>query len=448
MPHLTLDDLHLKLGVKMNRKKLIVLISSFFILTNVLIAGIPQFFQSSGSKSLALNGIYAAGVDGISNLSKNPAGLSYLKGRAIELSVYGKLGQNEYNNFNGNLFKSYRDDDVNIDFGAFWNVYNNITIGLDYNNSMQYKVNWPYATYTQGDSLSAILAFELFNEFSFTSINPSVSYNFGGFSLGISVNIVNIKHNLGFYQGDPNWENKEGGVPAYQVNYNSDSWAFGGTIGLLAEITNSINVGAYLKSPVNSTLKGTAETNLLGFIDSTDTKTSLSSDFQLPWILGCGIIYDVNEKLKLNIDAQYNLWSNTNSSQIYSFNNNLWQNRLSKTDTISGYSGSNTLLNYKNSLDAGIGLEYFANNDLTLRFGYRYSQTQFSESTYSMLYPSINQHWFSIGVGFWFEELYLDMAILYAMGIEKEIIQDKNQFFPGIYKGDAFLPSINIKYQL
>lgn len=447
LQHLIQDDMNMKFGEKMTSRIFTILLVGIYYLSTTISAGIPTFFPFSGSKTIALNGIYLAGNDGISSLSSNPAGLSQLNGRAIEVSIFGKLGQQEFSNNNGSIFKSFRDDDVSISIGSFWRIMDNLTIAIDYNNSIQYRVNWPFAKYIQGDSLSAVLAFDHSNDFLISSINPSVAYNFGNISVGISLNVINIKHKMGFYQGDPNWEAREAGIAAYQVNYNSDAWAFGGAFGIQANVMKDLRIGAFMKSSIIASLKGEAESNLLAFVDSTSSQSSLTSEFSLPWTIGFGLIYNINKNLKINADALYNLWSSTNSSQEYLFGNSLWNNRLSNTDSLSGYTGNNFQLNYKNSFDIGLGLEYFASKEITLRFGYRYSQSQLSETTYNMLYPSVDQHWFSMGVGFWFEELYMDLAIAYAASVEKSIPQKVNLFYSGSYKGNAFIPSVNIKYQ-
>ncbi|MCZ7602134.1 MAG: outer membrane protein transport protein [Melioribacteraceae bacterium] len=431
----------------MNSKKFKIFITLLFLIGTTITAGIPSFFPVSSSKSMSLNGIYAAGSDGISSLSTNPAGLSQLNGRAIEFSVFGRLGQQDYVNTNETLFRSFRDDDIGFNIGAFWKITDDVTVAVDYNNAVQYRVNWPFAKFFQGDSNSAVLAFDHFNDFSITSINPSAAVSFGNISVGASVNILNIKHKAGFYQGDPNWEATVAGLGGYQVDYSADAWTFGGTLGIQADLTTDLRIGAYVKSTISASLEGDAQSRMLTDLDSTVSKTSLSTDFELPWVFGLGVLYNLSDNLKLNVDALYSLWSGTQSVQNYSFGNEIWNNRFSSVDSISGYKAGQFQLQYENSFNLGVGLEYFPSSSVTLRFGYRYSQTHFSEATYNMLYPAVDQHWLSFGVGFWFEELYMDLAIAYAAGIERTVDQNSNFFYPGNYNGNAFVPSMNMKYQ-
>lgn len=431
----------------MNSKKFKILITILAVFATSIIAGTPSFFPVPSAKVISLNGIYIAGADGISAMSTNPASLAYLKGRALEVSIFGRLGQQDYVDQSGALYRSYRDDDIGINAGAFWNITDELTFGLDYNNSVQSKVDWPFAIFIQGDSSNAVLAFDHFNDYKVMSFNPSAAMKFGEFSIGLSVNILNIKHTMGFYQGNSDWESMEAGIAAYQVKIDEDAWAFGGTLGIQGYLTPELKIGAFLKSSITASLEGNAESRLFADLDSTDSKTSVSSDFELPWVVGLGLLYDVNSNLKLNVDATYSLWESTQENQKYKYSNSTWNNRFSSVDSLSGYTGNNFVLKYQNALNVGVGLEYDTQSDVVVRFGYRYSQTRNTEKTYSFLNPSVDQHWFSLGIGFWFEELYVDMAIAYGTSTERTISKNENFFNAGKYSGDIYIPSINVKYQ-
>ncbi len=430
----------------MNWKRFKILTISSLFLASSLYAGLPSFFPFSGTKTFSLNGIYAAGSDGISNLTTNPAGIAFLKGRSFEISIFDRLGQQDYIDENNDLYRSFRDDDIGVSLGLFWNLSENLTFAVDYNSAYQYKVSYPFALFVQGDSSTAVLAFDHYNDFSFKNINPTVGIKFGKVGIGVSANIYQVNHKLSFYRGNAGWESKVGGIAAYQVKYGLDSWGFGGTIGLQAELSEKMKFGAFIKSPVTASLEGTAESKLVSDLDSLDAKTNLSSDFELPWNFGIGILYSFNNKLHLNVDAAYYLWSGVNENQQYKFDNQTWSGRFKEVDSLSGYSGTDFPLNYDNSFNIGFGLEYITDSNLSLRFGYRFSKTQNSASTYSMLYPHVDNHWISFSVGFWFEDLYMDAGLAYSKGIEKTINEEENLFHSGKYSGDTFLPSVNIKY--
>lgn len=431
----------------MNSKKFKIFITIIITAVSAVFAGTPSFAPVASAKVTSLNGLYIAGVDGISGLSVNPASLAYLKGRALELSVFGRLGQQDYVDKSGALHRSFRDDDIGVTAGAFWNLTDNFTIGVDYNNSVQSKVDWPFAIFVQGDSSSGIFAFDHYNNYTITSINPSAALNFGSFSIGLSVNVLNVKHTMGFYQGNSNWESMEAGIAAYQVKVDEDAWAFGGTLGFQGYLTPQLKIGAFVKSTISASLEGDAESRLFADLDSTDSKTSVSSEFELPWTFGLGALYDISDNLKLNVDATYSLWGSTQEIQKYKYGNSFWSGRFSEVDSLSGYTGANFSLKYQNAFSVGFGLEYDPHADVVVRFGYKFSQTRNTDETYSYLYPGVDQHWLSLGIGFWFEAFYVDMAIAYGTSTERTVSQNENKFFAGKYSGDIYIPSINIKYQ-
>jgi long-subunit fatty acid transport protein len=202
-----------------------------------------------------------------------------------------------------------------------------------------------------------------------------------------------------------------------------------------------------IKSGVSTSIEGDARTSKFADLDSAASKAAVSSTFELPWELGLGGVYNLSDKFTLNIDFLYNLWASTQEAMQFDFDNQLWNKRLSNVDSLSGYKGSEFLLKFKNSFNLGFGIEYSAPSNIKVRFGYRYSQTPNENETYNMLFPSVDQHWISAGLGFRFEELYIDASLAYASGVETEIPKNDNFFYGGNYKMDTFLPTVKIKYE-
>lgn len=434
----------------MNLKKILNFVLSLLIVSQLVsYGGQPVFTPLAGARTVSLNGMYFGGVDGIGNILSNPAGLSALKGKSLEFSVFGRLGQQEYIRSYDEVFRSFRDDDVGIDFGFYWNIFENASIGLNYNTSMQYRVNWPFVQFLQNDSGSVALAFDHINEFNINNINPAFSYDFGSFRLGLTANIYQVKHQLGFYQGNETWG--EGGgeaLAAYQFTYEQDAWAYGLTLGFQTNLSEDLRIGVVINSAVSASLEGDAKSRMFGDLDSAATETTVSSEFELPWRFGVGGIYNLTDNLMLNVDMRYSLWGSTQESMLFEFGDQVWNEGLNEVDSLSGYTGNSIALKFNNSFDVGFGLEYLTDSNIRVRFGYKYSRTPNSDQTYSMLFPAVDQHWVSVGIGFRFEQLYIDAALAYGRGLETEISKDKNFFYHGKYNGDTYLPTINVKYEL
>jgi long-subunit fatty acid transport protein len=102
----------------------------------------------------------------------------------------------------------------------------------------------------------------------------------------------------------------------------------------------------------------------------------------------------------------------------------------------------------RNSFVFAIGLEYSGENNLKYRIGYNYQTTPNSDRSYSLLLPNVNQHRISAGIGFLFNQFYLDLSIAYSVGVAKDIKKSQDEYFYGKYDTKTIIPSINVEYQL
>jgi long-subunit fatty acid transport protein len=207
-----------------------------------------------------------------------------------------------------------------------------------------------------------------------------------------------------------------------------------------------MQIGVMARSGYLADLSGTAQSRYFADLDSAASEVDLSSKFEIPWVFGGGLVYKLSESLTINADLQYSMWSNTQESMDFDFNNSIWQNNLPSNDSLSGIRADKFILDFNNTIDAGIGLNLKL-SDLDLRFGYRFSQSPNSESTYSYLFPAVDQHRISIGLGYVDENLSADLSVAYAFGTEKEI-NGTTKGFNGKYNGSLVIPVLTIRYSL
>ncbi|MEO8398786.1 MAG: outer membrane protein transport protein, partial [Ignavibacteriaceae bacterium] len=309
-----------------------------------------------------------------------------------------------------------------------------------------YQVDWPFLFLRNSDSSQVILAFNFYNRIKINSITPAAAFKFGDFSLGISANIYQVKQEVTFPQANERWPNNVG-LAAYQFEYMLDAWTFGGTVGFMYDVNSDLRIGAKIKSGFKADLKGDAKSTMFAELDSSSSLVNVNSSFEIPWSFGGGIVYSLSENLKLNIDAEYSLWGSNKKNLSYNFNNSVWQSGLTETDSVTGINASSFSLNYNNTIDAGFGLEY-SSPEIVYRFGYRFNQSPNSNSTYSYLFPSVDQHIFSLGIGYKDERLTIDAAISYAWGVSKDVDSSANQNLFGSYSSSGYIPTITLKYGL
>lgn len=428
-----------------------IIIAVVFILGSYmqLSAGGTDYIPVFGARPLALNGLYIAGNSGLTASFFNPASLSLLNGKGIELTAIDRLEQQVFDSRTNGLYNSFRDNNSSFGGGLYWQLNENITAALTYGQIIDYEVNWPYAMVRRADSLSALLAFDMNNITKVDAISPSIAVNLGSITLGLSANIYKISNSSAFPLGNPLWYSKGRGTAAYQFNYEQNAWSFGGTIGALADLSASLKLGAFIKSGFKASMDGNAKSTLFSSVDSSKiTQVNIKSNYELPWSMGLGFVYRIADDLSLNVDAVYSLWGSTQKSLNINFDNQQWQNRLSGVDSLTGITPGSIVLSYNNTLDAGFGFEYTSISGMKYRIGYRYSQSPNSDETYNFLLPGIDKHWVTAGFGYTDENLTFDAAIAYSFGFNKEINRTGNySTLSGKYSSDNYVPTITLQYR-
>lgn len=427
--------------MKLNRI-LILLITAVTLLNGPLSAGGTNYYSLYGARTLALNGLYIAGIDGLNSTFSNPASLSYLTGSGLRLTVADLLEQQEFNSTRNGLFNSYRNDNFNLGGGLYWNFAPGMTAAVAYQPFVNYEVDWPYTVFSTRDSNAVILAFDMTNRLNVSAISPSFGISFGTISLGLSANIYHVTQFLAF----PLQNNRPQGLAGYQVEYDEDAWAYGFTLGAMADLSENLRLGLMVRSAFKADLKGDAKSNMFAALDSTETNVNVASKFEMPWVMGLGAVYKLSQSVAMNIDMSYSLWGNTQKTTNFTTENRLWQNGLNQTDSLLGISPASIPMNLRNSFSAGLGFEITGSEEMSYRFGYRFSQSPNTAESYTMLTPGVSQHWFSFGIEYRDENYTVDAGIAYSAGVSRQV--NNGAFSPtsGKYSSNNIVPAVSINY--
>jgi long-subunit fatty acid transport protein len=430
--------------MKFNRSFLTILL--VFLVNSFLAAGDASFSSASRAKTLSLNGMYFAGADGLQPVLGNPSSLSLLNSRGVEFYIVDHIGQQEFENLQNDLFQSFYDDDFSFGGGVFWSFSPVFTAALSYQRAVDYKVNWPFANLFSNDSLSSLIAFDFLNEITVDAASASFSYNFGQLSVGVSANYYYIEQHTSFPRSNERW-NQGDGQAGYQFSYSQDGNAFGFNLGAALQLNDRLSIGAMTKSGYKTDLEGKASSNMFAQLDSAASVVNLSGTFEMPWVAGGGIVYELSEYLKVNLDFQYSLWNGIQKSFDLNFDNSDWQQNLSSVDSLTGINGASFNLSFENSFDAGFGIEYKA-SDLVLRTGYRFSQSPNTDQSYNMLFPSVDQHWISLGIGYQDENFLVDAVVAYSFGVSTDVSGSGIRNLSGTYNSSVVLPAVTFRYLL
>ncbi|MCU7495455.1 MAG: hypothetical protein HF314_18015 [Ignavibacteria bacterium] len=423
-------------------RKYLIAAALFVAMPGWLWAGGTGLYPLFSARTIGLNGLYFAGYDGVNSL--NPAALGNLTGMGLTISGADILDQQEFKGDKEGLFKAYRNDNISLSAGFFWNIQPGFSAALTYQPYINYEVDWPFTIFRMQDSNAVILAFDMTNRIKASAISPSVAYSLGSLTLGLSANVYYVQQFSAF----PLQNDRGRGDAAYQFEYDQNAWTYGFTLGVMADMTEDLRIGATLKSGFKAKLKGTAKSIMFADLDSTAYQTDVSSEYSAPWVAGLGVVYRLKENMFLNADVSYSLWGSIKKTMDFTLDNPVWQSGLSGSDSLVGINPSSINLNYRNTISAGLGFEYSDGEGMAYRFGYRFSQSPNSNATYSMLFPGVDQHWFSFGIGYTGEGYTVDASLAYSLGVSKNISSGSLPALEGKYSSSGIVPAVSIHFVL
>jgi long-subunit fatty acid transport protein len=428
---------------KIMKKILAVVISVFLLGTNNnLTAGDVSLRSISHARTSSLNGLYIAGFDEMNNAFNNVAGLSYLNSSFVEMSLVDLIGQSELDNPTNGLYRSFQQDNVALSAGIFYPISEKIVVGLSYQRAYDYNLNWPFAVLTSTDRSSVLQTFDLLNNINIDAILPSVAFRFGSLSIGASLNIFNVNYKSAFPVTNFDW-NDTLGLPAYQMEYDMDAWSFGFNVGMMYDATGDLRIGAFVRSSFSADLEGSVKSDLLSSLDSVSAQSDVTTTFEYPWVFGLGMLYNISADWIVNLDFQYSLFGSSSTVLDMNYSDPGWNTKNFQSDPLTGINPSNILLAFDDAFDAGVGIEYLV-IDWSFRGGYRFSQSQNTDASYNFLFPTVDQHWISLGLGYNDSIYFVDLTAAYAFGADTEIISMPS--VSGKYDSQTVNVSIALKY--
>lgn len=431
----------------MKSLKALIFVFTVLINQNLVFAGGSQRFSFLGAKTNALNGLYLAGLDGISNVYQNPAGLFFFSKNFVDITGYLRIEEQQFYGDVRGLHKSFIDEDLNAGAGLFWSFSDQIKAAFAVRSYYEYKVRWPYILLFEKGSSITTIASDMYNQNLIDNISLSAAYNFEPLTVGLSIFLSHVRNKVAFAQTNPKWLNNIG-FPAYQFDYSQDGWGWNVNLGLMYQAFKDLRVGLIIKQGFDTDLSGEASTRLYATTDSASSRVDVESKYSAPWMFGLGFLYDFSNDLQFNVDFKYNLYGNLPDKIDYSLNNDTWNNKQNSNDTISGFSATSLPLYYENSIDFGLGLSYKAYDELDIYFGYRYSDSPNTKKTFSLLNPATDHHSFSVGFGYEDELLRIEGSVVYNLG-NKNIISDSDfKVHNGTYDAHGVTPSLTFKYKI
>ncbi len=267
------------------------------------------------------------------------------------------------------------------------------------------------------------------------TLSPAAAYKFSEkFSIGASINLNYVTLNMERPGGDGST------IPFFQYSEKMSKFALGATVGLMYKPTKKLSFGLTLKAPVKASITGTAKAPFLANLGlAAESKGTREATWPL-W-LGMGVAFKPTDRITITADVTYSEWFSLQNIPV-KFDELSW--KFAGMDE-----GSEFILNWDNTIDYKIGIEYKLSDTFALRGGYYTDHSPSPEETLNIMLPSIDYRGVTLGFGYKKGKIRTDFALEYLSG-RSRTVNPMNYYagagMPGVHGMKIIVPNITISY--
>ena len=317
---------------------------------------------------------WAARADGPVTLFTNPAGMTRLEGIQVQFGVealYGALtfapdtGTNVSGNNGGNAIGFFPTGSFFVTFAPWDDFRVGFGVLSNFGLSEKWNAGWVGRFYTTQSTLIGL------------SILPSIAWHVaGGLSVGVTFNAM-----YGYLKQTVAVRNVEPQSTDGTLAVQSNTWGFGGNVGLLYEFTKGTRLGLSYTSPVALGFSATPSFSGLGpglnaAIKAAHLDTaSIGLGLTVPQTVMLSFFHALNEQWAVMADAGWQNWAafGTVDVQVTSSNPQSLTTNIGYTNTWHGALGGQVQLSAPWQLDFGIAYDSTmttaSNRSLSLAIG-------------------------------------------------------------------------------
>ena len=398
----------------------------------VLIA-FPQYVEASGfsvyeygAEEQAQGNAVAAQVNSPSAIFYNPAGIAALPGTQVKVGSSILFPSITFHSATTGL-------DTKVDAGLVTPTYffiskqlDKMGIGFGFFSANGNQVNYP----KDWEGRFFLTSAELLQ----LNFAPTVAYKISeNLSIGISAVLTYSE-----IQRDNQLDLSPLGVPGEgSLGLTGDGFGAGATVGIKARLGPSFLLGAVYKSPMTVRLDGNADFQTPGVVAPLFPDGGFHTTIRFPQMVILGLALQSIPKLTLETDLQWTNWNSFND-QTLSFDR--------KTIAVQDLS---VPFNWRDTWTVRVGGHYDFTDAVSVRFGYVFDPSAVPDSTLSPLFPELNKHIVSAGVGIrkgpWTADLYYGRIIAESRHVDNSL----PGFTPqrGEYEASADAAGISIGYR-
>jgi long-chain fatty acid transport protein len=368
----------------------------------------------------------------------NPAGMTQLDGTQISAGVVGiyPVLTHENNTVNpGTTDVSQRDIHLPFHVYATHKMNDRIAFGIGINN--------PFGLVTDWDPTSSTRYVATFSKVVTAEVNPNVAYKLSdNLSAAFGIAYVHLRATL------EKTINLGGVSPAFDRNFrlSGDGDGWGANAAVLYKAAPNVNVGLSYRSRIKIDVESGDVDVTGGPVPPALAPAKGSTSITLPDLIQLGVSYKASDKLTVNADLDYTLWST--------------YDRIVVTSSSPAFNATDEK-QWHDVWCLRIGAQYQLSDQWKLRAGYLYDKNPVGEARFETRTPDSDRQGISIGTGYTMGNMTVDLAYMY-LRFNNRTINDSwadnpetpvdNPFTPsnslnGTYKSQADLFGITIGYK-
>ncbi len=385
------------------------------------------YWNSASTRSMALGGVYVPSTsDALGALSTNPAGLTYLSGPSLDLSMSAVFARGSFSN-SANTISPMTTSPGVIPYGAFGMPIgkSRFSFGVGFAPDMVSVSDWKYVdppgafgvTYGIQENKSAILAGRAMAGLSY-AFSHKLSV---GMTAGADYN-SNTLHAPYIFQSQPQLA---GGKTLLDLHTYGTGWNM--SVGAMFEPTKSLDFGVVWKSHTVIVTNGLASGDASALFAALGANAPSTFTYNasvkniLPQSVNGNIAWHVNPRWTLAFQTDWVNWSNAFVNLPVTLTNG-------SNPVINGVAGSSTLvdgvpLNWKDQYSFHGGVERMLTESTSLRFGYAHGNSPVPNGTLTPMTAAIMTNQLSTGFAYHRGRSRFDFAYTYDPTSQQQVQQ-------------------------
>jgi long-chain fatty acid transport protein len=411
----------------MNFRRSFFLLFVLFAFLSVSASAQDFYWNSASTRSMALGGVYVPSTsDALGALSTNPAGLTYLNGPSLDLSMSAVFARGSFSN-SANTNSPMTTSPGVIPYGAFGMPIgkSRFSFGVGFAPDMVSVSDWKYVdppgafgvTYGMQENKSAILAGRAMAGLSY-AFSHKLSV---GLTAGADYN-SNTLHAPYIFQSQPQLA---GAKTLLDLHTYGTGWNM--SVGAMFEPTKSLDFGVAWKSHTVIVTNGLASGDASALFAALGANAPSTFTYNasvkniLPQSVNGNFAWHVNPRWTLAFQTDWVNWSNAFVNLPVTLTNG-------SNPVINGVAGSSTLvdgvpLNWKDQYSFHGGVERMLTESTSLRFGYAHGNSPVPNGTLTPMTAAIMTNQLSTGFAYHRGRSRFDFAYTYDPTSQQQVQQ-------------------------